>query len=185
MSDQWHSVDGHRIFLFHCHHSLTLGHTLVQITVMLNGTALRQMVMSLLETSHYSVHNVLVNKKSNAMLKFIFFSTEENLPLLLFHQKSSISFSQSPRTFHLYLSISCVSSWRFPAAVSHNLVSFCSMCQWWCCLPQIFDGAPVACLTPPSWCTADSSILVNPGGEWSGKAKLLVSLMVTQAGSTM
>ena len=40
------------------------------------------MVMSLLgewATSHDSVHYVLVNKKSNAMLVFILFSTEENL----------------------------------------------------------------------------------------------------------
>ena len=30
-------------------------------------------------TFHYSVHDVLVNKKSNSMLVFILFSTEENL----------------------------------------------------------------------------------------------------------
>ena len=30
-------------------------------------------------TSHDSVHDVLVNKKSNSMLVFILFSTEENL----------------------------------------------------------------------------------------------------------
>ena len=29
VSDQLHSVAGHRILLFRCHHSLTLGHTLV------------------------------------------------------------------------------------------------------------------------------------------------------------
>ena len=48
-----------------------------------------------LATSNDSVHDVLVNKKSNAMLVFILFSTEENLvvlPLLLFRQSSSISF---------------------------------------------------------------------------------------------
>ncbi|WP_293703500.1 hypothetical protein, partial [Thiolapillus sp.] len=32
-----------------------------------------------LATSHDSVHDVLVNKKSNATLVFILFSTEENL----------------------------------------------------------------------------------------------------------
>ena len=44
--------------------------------------------------SHDSVHDVLANKKSNAMLMFIVFSTEENLVsfLLLFRQSSSISF---------------------------------------------------------------------------------------------
>ena len=48
---------------------------------MLKGTALRWMVMSLLEIGRHpmSVHDVLVNKKSNAMLMFILFSTEENL----------------------------------------------------------------------------------------------------------
>ena len=37
------------------------------------------------------------------------------LTLLLFCQSSSILF-QSPRVFHLYLSMSCVSSWSFPTA---------------------------------------------------------------------
>ena len=31
VSDQWHSVAGQRILLFCCHHSLTLGHTLVVV----------------------------------------------------------------------------------------------------------------------------------------------------------
>ena len=55
---------------------------------MLELTALRQMVMSLLETWHDSVYDVLVNKKSKAMLVFILFSTEENLVTLI----SCISF---------------------------------------------------------------------------------------------
>ena len=51
-------------------------------------------------TSHDSVHDVLVNKKSNAMLVFILFSTEETLVsflLLLFRQSSSISFHRVQR----------------------------------------------------------------------------------------
>ena len=32
-------------------------------------------------------------------------------------------------------------------------------------LPRIFDGAPVAYLTPPSWCTAEGAVLVDPGGD--------------------
>ena len=35
-------------------------------------------------TSHDSVHYVLVDKKSNAMLVFILFSTEENLVSVLY-----------------------------------------------------------------------------------------------------
>ena len=31
-------------------------------------------------------------------------------------------------------------------------------------LPRIFDNAPVAYLTPPSWCTAEGAVLVDPGG---------------------
>ena len=55
--------------------------------------------------------------------------------------------SQSPRMFHMYLSVSCVSSWGFTAAFSvfmfHALMVMLS-------LPRIFNDAPVACLTPPS-----------------------------------
>ena len=107
-------------------------------------------------TSHDSVHDVLVNKKSNAMLVFILFSAEENLVSFLC--------SQSPRTFHPYLSISCVSSCSFPAALS-VLVFQVSMVM---SLPRIFDYAPVAYLTPPSWCTAEGSVLVDPGVDRSG-----------------
>ena len=49
--------------------------------VMLKGTALRRMVMSLLETGRHPMTvftMAFVNKKSNAMLVFILFSTEEN-----------------------------------------------------------------------------------------------------------
>ena len=48
---------------------------------MLKGTARRWMVISLLEIGRHpmtSVHDVLMNKKSNAMPVFILFSTEEN-----------------------------------------------------------------------------------------------------------
>ena len=46
-------------------------------------------------TPHDSILDVLMNKKSNAMLVFILFSTEDKpcvLSLLLFRQSSSISF---------------------------------------------------------------------------------------------
>ena len=63
--------------------------------------------------------------------------------------------------FHLYLSILCVSSWSFPAALSvlvfHMPIVMLS-------LPQIFDDASVAYLTPQSWCTAEGAVLVYPGG---------------------
>ena len=83
------------------------------------------------------------------MLVFILFFTEENLVFFLccclpkfFHL-----ISQSPRMFHLYLSISCVSSWSFSAALS---VLVFHVLKVQLSLPRIFDGAPVAYLTPPS-----------------------------------
>ena len=63
--------------------------------------------------------------------------------------------SQSPRMFHLYLTF----SWSFPAALS-VLVFQVPMVML--SLPRIFDYAPVACLTPPSWCTAEGAVLVDP-----------------------
>ena len=67
--------------------------------------------------------------------------------------------------FNLYLSLSCVSSWSFPAAVS-VLVFQVPMAM--ASLPRIFDDAPVVYLTPPSWYTAVGAVLVDPGGDRSG-----------------
>ena len=37
-------------------------------------------------------------------------------------------------------------------------------------LPRIFDDAPVAHLKPPSWCPAEGTVLVDPGGgQWAGQ----------------
>ena len=76
-------------------------------------------------TFHDSVYDVIVNKKSNAMLVFILFSTEENLVSFLCccFAKVFHLISQSLKMFHLYLSISCVCSWSFPAAFS--VLVFC------------------------------------------------------------
>ena len=83
-------------------------------------------------TFHDSVHDVPANKKSNAMLVFILFSTEENLvlSLLLFHQSSDISF---PRLQGCSI---CACPFRVlaPEVSPQVLVSLCSMCLWWCCL---------------------------------------------------
>ena len=73
--------------------------------------------------------------------------------------------------FYLYLSISCVSSSSFPAALS-VLVFQVPMVML--SLPLIFDDAPVAYLTPPSWCTVEGGVLVGPGGDRSGMVWLLV-----------
>ena len=86
--------------------------------------------------------------------------------------------SQSPRMFHLYLSISCVSSWSFLGVLSvlvfqvPVLVFLVPMVML--SLPQIFNDAPVAYLTPPSWCMAEGMVLVDPGGDRSDMVCLLV-----------
>ena len=80
VSDKWRSVDGHRLLLFHCHHSLTLGCTLVLLWCSKGlPSADGDEPAGDQATSHDNVYNVLVNKKSNAMLIFILFSTEEDL----------------------------------------------------------------------------------------------------------
>ena len=86
------------------------------------------------------------------MLEFIFFSAKENC----------MSFLCCPRMFYLYLSISCVSSWGVSSAGS-VLVSNMPMVML--SLLWTLDGAPVAYLTPPSWCTAEGAVLVDPGGD--------------------
>ena len=97
-------------------------------------------------TSRDSVHDVLVNKKSNAMLEFILFSTEENLcpSSVVVSPKFFHLISQSPRMFLLYLSISCVSPWSFLAALSvlvfHVPMVMLSLLE----VLRIFDDAPVA-----------------------------------------
>ena len=72
---------------------------------------------------------------------------------------------QGQSMFHYYVSISRVSSWSFPAALS-VLVFHVPMVML--SLPRIFDDAPVARLTPPSWFTAEGAVHVDKGGDRSG-----------------
>ena len=85
--------------------------------------------------------------------------------------KFFLRISQSPRMFYLYLSISCISSLSFPAALS-VLVFHVPMVMF--SLSRIFDDAPVACLTPPPGCTAEGAVLVDPGGDRSDMVWLCV-----------
>ena len=66
----------------------------------------------------------------------------------------------------MYLSISCVSSWSFPAALSVLVFR----------VPMVMLALPriLAYLTPPPWCMAEGAVLVDPGGDRSGMARLLV-----------
>ena len=87
--------------------------------------------------SHYSVHNVLVNKKFNDMLVFILFSTEENLVFFLCCSFRLIS--QGPRMFHLYLSTSCISYCSFPAALSSTATYNLSSTTYICCKSAVIQ----------------------------------------------
>ena len=90
--DQWHSVVVHKICLFRCYHSLKLGPTLVLLRCW-KETALRRMVISLLETRRHpmTVHDVLVSKNANSCLS--------SFPLKKTMFPSSVV--ASPKFFHL------------------------------------------------------------------------------------
>ena len=175
LSDQWHSVGGHRILIFRCHHSLTLG-AYNCTTVMLKGTALGRMVMSLLETWQHPMTMFTMSLwtrnpmpcpcLSSFPLQKTLYPSSVVVSLKFYHP-----ISQSPRKFHLYLSTSCVSSWSFPAAPSvlvfHVPIMMLSF-------PWIFDDASVTYLTSPSWCTAEGALLVDLDGVRSSMVWLLV-----------
>ena len=77
--DQWHSVAGHRIPLFHCHHSLTLGHTLVLLWCWKGLPAGRWLwACWRLGNIPWQCSWCPCEQKFNAMLMFIPFFTEEN-----------------------------------------------------------------------------------------------------------
>ena len=104
------------------------------------------------------------------MLVFILFFTLWSSSVVV-SPKFFYLISPSPRMFHLYLSISCVSSWSFLAALS---VLVFQVPRVMLSLSRIFDDAPVAHLTPPPWCTAKGAVLVDPGGDRSGMEWLCV-----------
>ena len=85
---------------------------------------------------------------------------EVTLELRLGRSSRRKHISESPRMFHPYLSISCVSSGSFPAGLS-VLVFQVPMVML--SLPRIFNDAPVAYLTPPSWCAAEGACPYSPG----------------------
>ena len=104
------------------------------------------------------------------MLMFFLFSTEENFVSFLCCFAIVLHLIlQSPKMFQLY-STSSVRSLSFPAArsflVFHVLMLMLS-------LPRILDGAPVAYLTPPSRCTAEGAVLVDPRGDRTGMICLI------------
>ena len=137
---------------------------------MLKGAALRWMVISLLETERHpmTVFTMpLWTRNPMPCLCLSSFPLKKTLcpSSVVVSPKFFHLISQSPRMFHLYLSILCVTSWSLPAALS-VLVFHVPMVML--SLPWIFDGAPVAYFTPLSWCMAEGVILVDQGGDWYG-----------------
>ena len=145
---------------------------------MLKGTALRRMVKRLLETRR---HPMTVFTMSLWTQNIMSCSCVSSFPLKKTLCPScvvSLKFfhliSQNPRMLHLCLSVSCISSWSFPAALS-VFVSHVPMMMF--SFPRIFDDAPVTCLKPPSWCTAEGAVLVDLVGDRSGMVYLLVFII--------
>ena len=103
-------------------------------TVVLKRTAPRQMVMSLLESRRHpmTVFTMSLWTRNPTPCSCLSSYTEGNLvlPLLLFHQISSISFQRvqgcSICTYPFNVLV--------PDISPQLLVSLCSMCQWLCCL---------------------------------------------------
>ena len=90
---------------------------------MLKGTALRRMVMSLLETGRHPMTVFMMSLWTRNPTPCSYLSS---FPLkktlcpssVVVSPKFFYLISQSPKIFHLYLSISCISSWSFFAVVS-------------------------------------------------------------------
>ena len=108
------------------------------------------------------------------MLIFILFSTEENLVSFLcccFAKVFSISFHRSQGcsicTCPFHVLVPGVSLQLFSVLVFHVPIVMLS-------LPRIIDEVPVAFLIPPSWCTAEGAVLVDPDRDRSGMVWLLV-----------
>ena len=93
--------------------------------VMLKGTALRQMVISLAETRRQPM---TVFTMSNAMLVFILNSTEGNLVSFLCCYLTKVL----PSHFTVQGCSICTCPFRVsvPGVSQQLLVSLCSMCQW-------------------------------------------------------
>ena len=158
VSDQWHSVAGHKILLFRCHCRLTSGHTLVLLWCW-KGLPSDGWWWACWRLGDIPWQCSQCPCEQEIQRHVRVYS--------LFHYL----ISQSPRMFHLYPFISCTSSWSFPASLS-VLVFHVPLVML--SLPWIFAASPVAHLTPLSWYTVEGVVLVDLGGDWSGMVWLLI-----------
>ena len=157
---------------------------------MLKGTALRQVVMSPLEIGWHPTTVVMMSVWTRNPIPC---SCLSSFPLKKTLCPSSVVvwpkffhlISQSPRMFHLYLPISCVSSWSFPAAFS-VLVFHLPMVM---SLPRILDGAPdssvlvyvgrcSSCWSWLHWISYDQLIGCHWNGDWRARYNLVEPIPV-------
>ena len=131
---------------------------------MLNGDAFRRMVMSRLETGQ---HPMLALTVSLWMRNPIPWSCLSLWPLKksLWPSRVDVSpkffqrTSQSPRMFHRYLFILCVSSSTFPAALTFQVPIVMLFLAHWDFRPSVAYFSP-----PSSWPAMEGEVLV-PGDD--------------------
>ena len=73
--------------------------------------------------------------------------------------------------------LACFHNHLYPLLHSSLLAQSPSVPMVLLSVPRILDSAPVAFLTPPSWCTAEGAVLVNPGGDRSVMVWFLVAIL--------
>ena len=133
-------------------------------------------------TSHDSVHDVLVHRKSNAVFVFILCCTKETLC------PSSVAVSPVFFSFHRVQECFICTCPFYVLAPGVSLTALIVLVfqapMVMLSLPRIFDDAPVAHLTPSSWCTAEGAVLVNPDGVRYGVVSGFYLMMTQVQGTT-
>ena len=133
VSDQWHSVGGHKILLLRSHRSLMLGHMLVLWWCSQELPSGRWWTCWRLGDIPWLCSQCPGEEEiqCHAHVYLLFYWTKPSvLPVLLFRQSSFFS-------FHRVQGCSiCTCPFRvLVPEVSHALlVSLLSKCLWWCCL---------------------------------------------------
>ena len=147
---------------------------------MLNGDAFRRMVMSRLETGR---HPIMAFTVSLWMRNPTQCSCLSSLPLKKSLWPSGIDVSpeffqrtsQSPRMFHWYLFISCVSSSTFPAALSDLTFQVPIVMLF---LARGDFSPSVTCFSPPSGWPAMEGVVLVPSDDRAGMDWVVVVIFI-------
>ena len=116
-------------------------------------------------TSHDSVHDVLVNRNLMPCSCLSPFSLKKTLcpSSVVISPNFFHLISQSPRMFHLYLSILCVISWSFPAAFSVLVFH----------VPMMMMSLPWVCKVQGNWFQLTS----EEAAWWNGHYRFGLSVV--------